>query len=371
MTAPFGPTNRGGWRGVQGLQRRCEKRPLFRTVAGSVVLGDPQLARTALVDRAGRLGHDSPFWRLGPRPLPDELGGQLNHWVRGALAGTDPARVAAIAVDRLLSGGDDLHRLCLHALTDAMAGPLGFADDPQLHGVVRRFVDEVFVGLVTGSGGRADRHVFSRISAAAAAQLGRRPDGLPEAVAEFRMDGEPVIGEVYLRAVTAFVGAPAVSLAWLVHALYADSLVAARRVSDQPDAADDAPADAVALEVLRLWPPAWHLRRRVLHDHPIGPVKVRSGDDVVIPVYALQRHPALWPHADRFDPRRWIGRPHRPAPFLAFATGPGACPGAAFELQWLAAAATQLRDGAKVRVTAQGRRPCVTAVLSPPRARVA
>jgi len=370
VPAPFGPTHRGGWRGLQGLQHRCEKRALCRTLAGSVVVCDPQLARTALVDKAGRLQHEPAFWRVGADPLPDNLRARLNQWVFARLADEDPTRSAGIAIDRVVAGSDDLHHLCLHAVADAMAGPLGFDDDPELDQIVRWFIDAIFLTLVTGSARRANRQVFRRIRAAATDHLARRTDVLPDEVSKYRVSGQPVTGEVYLRAVTAFVGAPAMSLAWLIRALYVTPLVAARRVPDQPESPCDAPAEAVALEVLRLWPPAWQFRRRVLHDHPIGSLKVLRGDEVVIPVYALQRHPAHWADPDRFDPRRWIGAPRRPAPFLPFAAGPGACPGATFEVRWLAAATTLLRDAHPITVVGRTRRPCVTAVLSPPRAHV-
>jgi cytochrome P450 len=74
----------------------------------------------------------------------------------------------------------------------------------------------------------------------------------------------------------------------------------------------------------------------VLHDHRIGPLSVLRGDDVVVPAYALHRHPAYWPQPETFDAARWDASNLRTDAFLPFVVGwarvsarrsrPGGCP---------------------------------------------
>ena len=61
--------------------------------------------------------------------------------------------------------------------------------------------------------------------------------------------------------------------------------------------------------------------------------EVRAGDTVILPIYALHRHHALWDDPDAFRPARFLDkRPDRYA-FLPFGDGPRICIGANFALQ--------------------------------------
>ncbi|MCP2167644.1 cytochrome P450 [Goodfellowiella coeruleoviolacea] len=356
----FGPIRRTGWRGMRQLHRRCLRQPVFRTLAGSVVLCDSHLARRALVDVDGQLDHVPAFWRPGGVALPPAVCGALNRWVHRTLAAEDPDALAAITVDQLGAARGDLHRACLHAVTEANSGPLGLDREAELRATVSEFLDTVFHSMLTGSRRRADHGAFQRLAARAGTTLATSaPPGFPEL--------DPAVrGEVYLRAVTAFVGASSAALTWLLCALQSPDLVAARRAADPTATRTEAAPEHIALETLRLWPPAWQHRRVVLHDHRIGPLSVLRGDDVVVPAYALQRHPRYWPDADTFDPDRWSRLPSRPEAFLPFAVGPGSCVGAAFEVRWLAAVAKHLAAAAPIAMTRRGTAPCVTAVFSAP-----
>ncbi|OLF06032.1 hypothetical protein BLA60_33860 [Actinophytocola xinjiangensis] len=339
---------------MRALQRRCASRPVFRTLAGSVVVCEPRLARRALIDTDGRLDDVPAFWRPGEVALPALQRSALNRWVHTALAEQDPARVAATAVDAVTAARGDLHRACLHAVATAHRGPLGLDRDPGLRVTVTRFLDTVFHGLVTGTR-RPDPAAFRRLADSAGAAVGAG------AVPELPDLDPSVRGEVYLRAVTAFVGASSAALAWLLCLLGPGDLVAARR---PPRPAREYAPEHVALEALRLWPPAWQHRRGVLHDHRLGPLDVLRGDELVVPVHALHRHPDQWTDPELFDPDRWAGR--RPDAFLPFAIGPGTCVGARFEVRWLAAAVENLAARPAVAMTRRGDTPCVTAVFSPP-----
>ncbi|QFU89650.1 cytochrome P450 [Amycolatopsis sp. YIM 10] len=342
---------------MRKLHQRCVRTPVFRTLAGSVVVCDAEMARQVLVDTGGQLDHVPAFWRPGNAPLPPPVCAALNRWVHTCLSAEDPGRVAATAVEAVAATRGDLHRACLHAVAEANRRPLGFEHHSNLRATVGEFLDHVFHGMMTGASRYPDIDAFQRL----AARAGR-------AVASGAVPGFPdldraIRGEVYLRAVTAFVGASAAALAWLICALRSDELVATRRPAET---APDVPPEHVALETLRLWPPAWQHRRPVLRDHRIGSMAVLRGDELVVPAYALQRHPRYWPDADLFDPARWARLPQRPEAFLPFAVGPGACVGARFEVRWLAAAAAHLSAQPPIPLVRRSATPCVTAVFSPP-----
>jgi cytochrome P450 len=91
----------------------------------------------------------------------------------------------------------------------------------------------------------------------------------------------------------------------------------------------------VVEEALRLFPPAGFLTRTAAEDDELAGRPVRAGQSVILPIYALHRHEALWerPTAidpDRFAPERSSGR-HRFA-YLPFGAGPRVCIGASLAL---------------------------------------
>ncbi len=89
-------------------------------------------------------------------------------------------------------------------------------------------------------------------------------------------------------------------------------------------------------EALRLYPPGGFMARtaKAPDDMLGGPVK--PGETIMIPVYAMHRHRALWsdPDPDAFDPERFApgaGPRHRFA-YLPFGAGPRICIGMGFAL---------------------------------------
>ena len=97
-----------------------------------------------------------------------------------------------------------------------------------------------------------------------------------------------------------------------------DNLVLIRRIVD---------------ETLRLYPPGGLVSRTAQKADSLCGVQIRPGDTVMIPIYALHRHEALWENPNAFDPDRW-GR-QRPArySYLPFGDGPRICIGAGFAVQ--------------------------------------
>lgn len=87
-------------------------------------------------------------------------------------------------------------------------------------------------------------------------------------------------------------------------------------------------------EALRLYPPAAFLARTAQTPDEILGREVRRGDTVILPVYALHRHHALWDAPDRFDPARFADpKAIDRFAYLPFGDGPRICIGASFALQ--------------------------------------
>lgn len=88
-------------------------------------------------------------------------------------------------------------------------------------------------------------------------------------------------------------------------------------------------------EALRLYPPAGFLTRTARADATLAGRPVQPGATVILPVYALHRHAALWEAPERFDPDRFAPEAsaarHRYA-YLPFGGGPRICIGWAFAM---------------------------------------
>jgi cytochrome P450 len=87
-------------------------------------------------------------------------------------------------------------------------------------------------------------------------------------------------------------------------------------------------------EALRLYPPAAFLSRTARAADTLLGREVRGGDTVVLPIYALHRHHALWRDPDAFDPSRFADpKAIDRFAYLPFGDGPRICIGASFALQ--------------------------------------
>jgi cytochrome P450 len=87
-------------------------------------------------------------------------------------------------------------------------------------------------------------------------------------------------------------------------------------------------------EALRLYPPAAIVSRTAMAPDTLCGREIRTGDTVMIPIYALHRNHQLWATPDQFDPDRFQNRKSidRYA-YLPFGDGPRICIGASFALQ--------------------------------------
>lgn len=87
-------------------------------------------------------------------------------------------------------------------------------------------------------------------------------------------------------------------------------------------------------ETLRMYPPAAFLSRTAMAKDELCGREVLPGDTVILPIYALHRHHALWENPDAFDPARFADpKAIDRYAYLPFGDGPRICIGANFALQ--------------------------------------
>lgn len=89
----------------------------------------------------------------------------------------------------------------------------------------------------------------------------------------------------------------------------------------------------VIKEAMRLYPPVPAMTRVNLTATELGGIELPQPCLIVIPVFAVHRHRAMWDDPDKFDPDRFL--PEREAKmlrtqFMPFGAGPRVCIGAAF-----------------------------------------
>lgn len=137
----------------------------------------------------------------------------------------------------------------------------------------------------------------------------------------------------------------ALALAWALY-LCAFDAAAQQAARDEAQAvlgtraatAADLPAlpltRAIIDEALRLYPPAAFLSRTAQAKDQLLGREVLPGDTVILPIYALHRHHALWRDPDAFDPARFAdARAVNRFAYLPFGDGPRICIGASFAVQ--------------------------------------
>jgi len=90
--------------------------------------------------------------------------------------------------------------------------------------------------------------------------------------------------------------------------------------------------DAAAREALRLVPIIPIVGRVLAKDQDIGPWRFRKDDVVVCSIYLAHRRPEAFPHPERFDPTRFVGKKLSASEFFPFGGGVRRCIGMAFAL---------------------------------------
>jgi len=77
------------------------------------------------------------------------------------------------------------------------------------------------------------------------------------------------------------------------------------------------------------------MSRQASVDAELGGVPIKAGTQIIIPIYAIQRHRRHWPDPDRFDPTRFASENEAKIPryhYMPFGAGPRICIGMAFAI---------------------------------------
>lgn len=86
--------------------------------------------------------------------------------------------------------------------------------------------------------------------------------------------------------------------------------------------------DMVVDETLRMYPPAPRLDRAAGADYEYENIKIKKGEIICVPIYAIHHDPELFPEPDQFKPERFADENKKQKDgisFLSFGAGPRNC----------------------------------------------
>jgi cytochrome P450 len=125
----------------------------------------------------------------------------------------------------------------------------------------------------------------------------------------------------------------------------------------------------VLKESMRLYPPAPIMSRQARVDGELGGVPINAGTQVIIPIYAIQRHRRRWANPDHFEPGRFAPELEAHIPryhYMPFGAGPRICIGMAFALiEGIAILATLVRAARFTVASEQDPEPISRVTLRP------
>lgn len=96
--------------------------------------------------------------------------------------------------------------------------------------------------------------------------------------------------------------------------------------------------NAVVKESLRVYPPVWTMARLASGDVEVGGVRLRAGQQAILPQWVVQRDARWFPEPEVFRPERFLGEAHKELPRFAyypFGGGPRVCIGQHFAMMEL------------------------------------
>lgn len=279
----------------------------------------------------------------------------ISRWQRaeGQIEITRPLQEATthVVLDALFDRlGDETRRRRIVEICeklDSGMGRMNYADILRLPSWCRRFLGPTFdrparrlhqlVAPLLHAKLAVDRPVTSLLG-----DLARAVDP-----ATARTMAEALIEDQVVGSIAAGRETTALALAWTLHLLAQQEPTAERMRAEIARVVGDGPIEpehiehlsltrSVLLESMRLYPPAPVLSRDCLEDTVLADHKIRKGSIVIVPVYAIHRHKALWSDPDAFVPERFEGvslsdRDMR-FQYLPFGAGPRICIGMSFAI---------------------------------------
>lgn len=96
--------------------------------------------------------------------------------------------------------------------------------------------------------------------------------------------------------------------------------------------------NAVVKESLRVYPPVWTMARLATDDVEVGGVRLRAGEQAILPQWVVHRDARWFPEPEAFRPERFLGDAHKELPrfsYFPFGGGPRVCIGQHFALMEL------------------------------------
>lgn len=95
--------------------------------------------------------------------------------------------------------------------------------------------------------------------------------------------------------------------------------------------------EMVVKESMRLYPPAWGIGRRAIHDFELDGYRIPAGTNLFLLQVLTHRDARFFPEPQRFDPERWRDDPTRIEKlprfaYFPFGGGPRVCVGAGFAM---------------------------------------
>lgn len=249
------------------------------------------------------------------------------HWPCGESIDLQPALgriVARIVLETLLSSARDED-------SDAIA-----ADIPEVMRDVARFgllevapIPAAWLDRLRRTG-RSDAEARLR---RIARDIATRAPTDPHQLTALLRDVGPLADNLFGFMIAGF-ETSALGAAWALYllALHPDWQAAVQaEAADAPDDTTRPIARAVVQEALRLYPPGPLLVRAATRETELLGHRIRRGQTVIIPVYAIHRHRRLWADPDRFDPGRFAASGSYPrGAYLPFGAGPRLCIAAGF-----------------------------------------
>jgi cytochrome P450 len=133
-------------------------------------------------------------------------------------------------------------------------------------------------------------------------------------------------------------------------------------LGDRDLTADDVPRlkfiEAIVLEAMRLYPPAYLLGREALHNVMVGGHEVAKGVTVFMSQWVAHRDPRWWPEPERFRPERWLDGSTKDMPkyaYFPFGGGPRICIGNTFAMMETVVVLAEIAR--RFRIERMGREP--------------
>lgn len=84
---------------------------------------------------------------------------------------------------------------------------------------------------------------------------------------------------------------------------------------------------AVYKEALRLYPPAYMLAREVVHPHQLAGNHLKVGENVLLSVHGIHKHPQFWSNPHAFLPERFLNSDMHKFAYIPFGYGKRVCSG--------------------------------------------